>query len=101
MEDQLLGSRLWLSLKESLTANHVGAYNIKVDQIFNSDLGFTDIVLDLKHVLNIDSVGVTFVIGLFKRTEASGRSFSVSNASSDILSLFRLMKLDQFFKMND
>lgn len=100
MEDQLLGNCMRLIMREGLTANHVAHYNIKADEIFGSDLGFGEIVLDLGHVANIDSVGVTFVIGLYKRTEASGRKFSISGASPDILSLFKLMKLDQFFEMN-
>ncbi|GAB6109719.1 STAS domain-containing protein [Fusibacter bizertensis] len=99
MEEQLLGSCLRLIVVEGLTANNVSKFNDKLESIFGSDLSFSEIVLDLANTKNIDSVGVTFVIGLYKRTEASSKHFSVSGASADILSLFRLMKLDQFFEV--
>lgn len=99
MEEQLLGNCLRLIVVEGLTANNVSKFNDKLESIFSSDLSFSEIVLDLANTKNIDSVGVTFVIGLYKKTEAFNKHFSVSGASSDILSLFRLMKLDQFFEV--
>ena len=97
MEEQLLGSCLRLILVDGLTANNVSKFNDKIESIFNSDMAFLEIVLDLANTKNIDSVGVTFVIGLYKKADDNDKKFSVSGASSDILSLFRLMKLDQFF----
>jgi len=98
MEEQLLGGCLRLILIDGLTANNVTKFNAKIDALLNSDLVFEDLVIDLVNIKNIDSVGVTFVIGLYKRAESIKKGFSVSGASDDILSLFRLMKLDQFFE---
>ncbi|MDH8678247.1 STAS domain-containing protein [Fusibacter bizertensis] len=101
MEEQLLGSCLRLILVDGLTANNVSKFNDKLEAIFSSDISFSEIVLDLASTKNIDSVGVTFVIGLYKKAEDFDKKFSVSGASEDILSLFKLMKLDQFFDICD
>lgn len=100
MEEQLLGSCMRLILIDGLTANNISKFNSKVDELMDSDLQFTEVVLDLVNIRNIDSMGVTFVISLYKKMEGQGKVFSVSGASDDIVSLFKLMKLDQFFEMN-
>lgn len=99
MEEQLLGSCMRLILVDGLTANNVQKFNEVIERTILPDAAFEDVVLDLANIKNIDSVGVTFVIGLYKKTIAMNKSFSVSGASEDILSLFRLMKLDHFFEM--
>ena len=100
MEEQLLGDCLRLILIDGLTANNVSKFNEKIDALMTSGINFENIVLDLVNIKNIDSVGVTFVIGLYKRTESINKAFSVCGASNDILSLFKMMKLDQFFEMS-
>lgn len=100
MEEQLLGSCMRLILIDGLTANNISKFNAKLDALMESDVQFTEVVLDLVNIRNIDSMGVTFVIGLYKKMETQGKAFSVSGASEDIVSLFKLMKLDQFFEMN-
>jgi anti-anti-sigma factor len=101
MEEQQLGDCMRLILIDGLTANNVEKLNLKIDELFKSEIAFAEIVLDLGNIKNIDSVGVTFVISLYRRTEGIHKKFSISGASEDILSLFKLMKLDQFFDMND
>ena len=101
MEEQQLGACMRLILIDGLKANNVEKFNLKIDELFNTDMNFEEIVLDLVNIKNIDSVGVTFVISLYRRTEGVQKRFSISGASDDILSLFKLMKLDQFFEMNE
>lgn len=101
MEEQQLGDCMRLILIDGLTANNVEKFNQKIDDLFKSEMLFEEIVLDLVNIKNIDSVGVTFVISLYRRTESVHKKFSISGASDDILSLFKLMKLDQFFDMNE
>ena len=99
MEAQLLGDCMRLIFVEGLTANHVSKYNQKVDELLKNQPEYAEVILDLSNIRNIDSVGVTFVISLYKRFESIGINFSVSGASDDIMNLFKLMKLDQFFDM--
>jgi anti-sigma B factor antagonist len=100
MEEQLLGNCMRLMVMENLTANHIHSHKDKVEELLNSDLRFNEVVLDLSRVMNIDSVGVTFVIGLYKRIDGLTKKFTVAGASEDIIRLFKLMKLDEFFDIN-
>ena len=89
-----------LMVMDNLTANHIQTHKDKLDEILSSDMQFGEVVLDLSRVKNIDSVGVTFVIGLYKRIDALPKTFKVAGASDDIIRLFKLMKLDEFFDIN-
>lgn len=100
MEEQLLGNCMRLMVMDNLTANHIQTHKNKIEEVLNSDMKFNEVVLDLSRVMNIDSVGVTFVIGLYKRIDGLPKKFSVSGASEDIIRLFKLMKLDEFFNIN-
>ena len=99
MTKEMLGTTIRLVLQEGLTANNVPKFNQFLENLIPEDNAFEQLELDLNQTENIDSVGVTFVIALYKRLKSSQKSFKVSGASEDVQSLFKLMKLDQFFEM--
>ncbi|GAU78047.1 STAS domain-containing protein [Fusibacter sp. 3D3] len=99
MEKQINGDRIKLTLTEGLTANNVPKFNESLKQLIKPEEAYKALILDLSQIDNIDSVGVTFVISLFKQMKRNEKAFKVSGASDDIISLFKLMKLDQFFEM--
>jgi len=73
----------------------------KMKDVLNDALNEIDeideVVIDLNGIENIDSVGVSFVVSLYKNISNVGLEFRIINASSDIIQLFKLMRLDEFF----
>ncbi len=90
---------LIMTLELDLTANNVNKINGELDSLMPAPGDFDIFELNLRNTENIDSVGVTFVIGLYKRIKGMQKTFCIAGASSDVQSLFKLMKLDQFFEM--
>ena len=101
MEKTIMDDSIKLTLTEGLTANNVPKFNESLEELLKPEETFEALILDLSQIDNIDSVGVTFVISLFKKMKKDEKAFKVSGASDDIISLFKLMKLDQFFEMID
>ncbi len=99
MTKEYVAEELILKIEEGLTANVVQQLNKDVNAYFEESEGFKTLVLNLNNTENIDSVGVTFVIGLYKKMKSDKKHFRVTGASDDVQSLFKLMKLDQFFEM--
>ncbi len=99
MTKEYVAEELILKIEEGLTANVVQQLNKDVNAYFEESEGFKTLVLNLNNTENIDSVGVTFVIGLYKKMKSDKKLFRVTGASDDVQSLFKLMKLDQFFEM--
>ncbi len=90
-----------LVLERDLTANNVEFFKREVDEHLKNEADLVELVLDLSATKNIDSVGITFVIGQYKKMQREGCLFRISGASNDVKSLFKLMKLDQFFELED
>ena len=59
----------------------------------------TAVVLDLAHVAQIDSLGITLVLGLFKTCQKGGASFAIEGVKPDIMRVFRLFNLPKFFSI--
>ncbi len=59
------------------------------------------VVLDISATRQIDSLGITLVLGLFKSCQQKGLGFSIEGASSDILRVFRLFNLTKFFQVKE
>lgn len=55
------------------------------------------VVLDLSSARQIDSLGITLVLGLFKSCQKKGVAFSIEGANPDLLRVFRLFNLTRFF----
>jgi anti-anti-sigma factor len=59
--------------------------------------GASAVVLDLDGVEQLDSLGITLVLGLFKTCQKAGTPFSIEGVKSDIMRVFRLFNLPKFF----
>ena len=101
MEKIVQGDSIILKLHEDLIASNVKQFNLNVMELLEEDEDHDALVLDLSETENIDSVGVTFVVSLYKAANAEGRLFKVINSNQDIVQLFKLMKLDEFFEMDE
>jgi anti-anti-sigma factor len=55
------------------------------------------VVLDLSSTKQIDSLGITLVLGLFKSCQKQAVAFSIEGASPDLLRVFKLFNLTKFF----
>jgi anti-anti-sigma factor len=55
------------------------------------------VVLDLSAVAQIDSLGITLVLGLFKTCQKAGTPFSIEGVKPDLMRVFRLFNLPKFF----
>ena len=59
------------------------------------------VVLDLSSVGQVDSLGITLVLGLFKSCQKTGAAFSVEGVRPDILRVFKLFNLNRFFSVKE
>lgn len=92
-----------LTLKEDLIAPNVKNFETQVTEylVEMESVSLDELVLDLSNCENIDSIGVTFVVSLYKNVIREGKNFRVSGSNSDIRQLFKLMKLDEFIDLED
>jgi len=88
-------------LEEDLIASKVLEFKEQIINEIDDAKEVKKILVDLEKTENIDSVGVTFIISLYKTANRDGKGFEVKGSSDDIKQLFKLMKLDDFFNLED
>jgi anti-sigma B factor antagonist len=59
------------------------------------------VVLDLGDVSQLDSLGVSLVVGLFKSCRSREVDFRIEGASADLMRVFRLFRLDHYFSISE
>ncbi len=55
------------------------------------------VVLDLSSSKQIDSLGITLVLGLFKSCQKKELAFSIEGTNADLMRVFKLFNLTKFF----
>ncbi len=101
MQKMVEDSIVKLILEKDLTANNIEQFREDLDRFLSDEDDMAEVDVDLTNTKNIDSVGVTFIVGLYKQLKNEGILFRITGASEDVKSLFRLMKLDKLFELED
>lgn len=60
----------------------------------------TDLVMDLKNVTSITSVGLNELIQIQKRSRASGVVMRLKSLNENLLDVFRITRLERFFELD-
>lgn len=89
------GDTLRLTPQVDLVASTVEVQRASMMKALDSRRGA--VVLELTAVEQIDSLGITLVLGLFKTCQKSGVPFSIEGVRPDIMRVFRLFNLPKFF----
>jgi len=89
------GEALRLKPKVDLVASTVEVQRAAMMKALDSRQ--SEVVLELTAVEQIDSLGITLVLGLFKTCQKAGTPFSIEGVRPDIMRVFRLFNLPKFF----
>lgn len=57
------------------------------------------VVLDLSRTAMVDSMGITLIVRLYHTCQDMKVGFSIDGACADLMRLFRLFSLDEFFEI--
>lgn len=83
-----------------LISANISQYNERIESYLVQNHVFEELELDISNTDNIDSHGVSFIVGLYKACLREGKQFKVSGSGEDIVQLFKLMKLEEFFDID-
>lgn len=95
LESQLQDQVLRLLPKVDLVASTVEAQRAAMLKAMEVRPG--SVVLDLAAVEQLDSLGITLILGLFKSCRKDGIPFAIEGARADLMRVFRLFNLPKFF----
>ena len=90
-----------IQFQEDLIAPNVKEMENKMFRYIEEAKEVDEVTVEMSEIENIDSVGITFIIGMYKMVTKDGRLFRVIGCNDDMKQLFKLMRLDDFFDIED
>ena len=91
----LEGEVLRIQPAEDLVASSIADQRTEIMAALEAGAG--QVVLDLSGVQHVDSLGISLIVGLFKSCQTKDCTFSVEGVNGNILRVFKLFKLPQYF----
>jgi|SaaInlStandDraft_1057018.scaffolds.fasta_scaffold413018_1 anti-sigma B factor antagonist len=98
MNSQRTENLLVVTLSEDLTA--ASAENLKNEILGEMDPDLDEVYLDLGGVEMVDSTGISLLISIQNSLKKKSGTLSLLNTSDDIVSMFKLMRLDKYFQVS-
>ena len=99
MEFSLIEDQLICKITTNLVATNIKPMIEELQEALEQNEGYHLLQLDLSMSKNIDSMGVTFLIGTFKTLLNQGKKMQLVGVSEGMLHLFKVMKLDEIFEI--
>ena len=87
---------LLLTFEESLTSTTVQRLRQQYLLTLEEARSINSVVVDISHVVMIDSQGLNLIIGMFNDAQKGGRSFKLAGASPANKKLFDLVNLQDY-----
>jgi len=88
-------NRLEIKIGENITVSWVQDKLDQMRELIDKNNSYDQIVLDMKGVDTIDSVGVNLIIALNKTANQISKGFKVTGLNGKVMNLFRVLRLDQ------
>ncbi|MBU3914624.1 STAS domain-containing protein [bacterium] len=60
-----------------------------------------ELIVDCNGVTTIDSIGMNFIVGLFKRTKAQEKKFRITGCNQTVKKVLRVFRLDVVLDMDE
>lgn len=107
--DERVAEKMEINIEKNIAYcvlnNNLVAANIKelVDilksKLEGAEANYNSVVIDLTNSESVDSMGITFLIGVYKALAAKEKTVSLKGVSDEMLNLFKIMKLDEIFPL--
>lgn len=83
-----------------LTVTGINQMVADVKKALDGREDFDTICVDLSKTINIDSMGLTFLIGLYKTYSAQGKKIKLTGYNDALFDIFKIMKFDELFELS-
>lgn len=88
------------SVNNNMTSAYVKNMSQEIKAILEEQ-DYHTVEIDLSKISSIDSMGITFLIGIHKTAAANCKKVILTGVSETIMQLFAIMKLDSIFTISD
>ena len=95
IKTKLYNKTLYVLLSGELDEHTAGNIRRNLDILFDTEKGFTQVVMDLSELEFMDSTGIGVLIGRYKKLKEYNKPIFITNPSVQAEKIFRLSGLYQ------
>ena len=95
----LIDDILICKVYKNLTSVNVKDLILNIKNELETYADYKELIIDLEESKNIDSMGITLIIGVYKTVKTSGKSFKLIGVSDPMLHLFQSLKFNEIFEI--
>lgn len=95
-----IGDKIIIRVRLDITASTIDSLEESFFQVMEG-VEASVVVMELGEVEVVDSIGVGSLIKIHKGLQKEGKQFILSGMSDDLMELFRWMRLDKHFTIED
>ncbi len=84
-------------ITEDIVASKITEMRNNLASHLDYDQEWEELVFDCSQVKTLDSIGVNFIVGVYKKANSSERKFKIIGCNDLLAKVLRLFKLDEKF----
>ena len=87
------------TIQEEIVASKIPEMRDNLASYLDYNKNWTELVFDCRNVKTLDSIGVNFIVGAFKKAQVSKRVFKLTECNHSVAKVLKLFKLDKKFEI--
>lgn len=101
MKFELDNRILWCTVNSNLVSVNIRSLLQDMKKYIDESDAYDVYKINLKEVTSIDSMGITFLIGIYKTLLNRSKKMILCDVPDSMLNLFKIMKLDEVFEFEN
>lgn len=90
-------SRLICKFTAEIVASKIPEMRTILATFLDNNQAWNELVFDCQQVKTMDSIGVNFIVGAYKKASSSEKKFKITGCNETVAKVLRLFKLDEKF----
>lgn len=86
-------------LPENVVASQIPGMRSRLLSYLEEDSSWNELVFNCLKVQTLDSIGVNFIVGAFKKTNELQKLFRITECNPPVMNVLKMFKLDSKFKI--
>ncbi len=91
--------RLICEITEEIVASKIPEMRTVLASYLDGNQSWKELIFDCKRVQTLDSIGVNFIVGAYKKAHSADRHFKITGCNEPVTKVLKLFKLDEKFEI--
>jgi len=97
IEFRIEGHKVICIFKAEIVASNIPEMRTILTSYLDNEQSWRELVFDCENVHSLDSIGINFIVGAFKKADNENSAFKMIGCNDTIVKVIKLFRLDEKF----